>query len=51
MPKYKVILTNTLFNNRQAITLTASNQQMAIRKALGAESFTVWTVEKVEALH
>ncbi|ACK72181.1 hypothetical protein PCC7424_3800 [Gloeothece citriformis PCC 7424] len=47
MPKYKVILTNTVFNNRQAITLTASDQQMAIKKALGQEVFTVWTVDKV----
>lgn len=47
MPRYKVILINTLFNNRQAITLTASDRQMAIKKALGEEIFTVWTVEKV----
>lgn len=47
MPRYKVILTNTLFNHRQAVTITASDQQMAIRKALGDEKFTVWTVDRV----
>lgn len=47
MPRYRLVLTNTLFNHRKTMTLVAQSEQMAIREALGEDLFPVWDVESV----